>query len=319
MQIIGNKIFWNIRDNIVVNDQVIEPKELALIQRFLDSLWMEHGLSEQTLSSYGSDLKLLSKWLNTKGQRLLSCKREHLLSYLSWRVGQGYNPRSTSRLLSTIRRFYRYCVRESILTSDPSSLIDSPKIGRSLPKTLTEKEIEILLDAPSDDVLGLRDLAMLELLYACGLRITELVTLEVSQISMLQGVLRVSGKGNKERLVPIGETAIDAIKDYLSASRAVLLGDKLCDTLFLSQRGKAMTRQTFWYRIKHYASIAGIKKTISPHVLRHAFATHLLNHGADLRSLQMLLGHSDLSTTQIYTYVAQERLKSLHQQHHPRG
>jgi integrase/recombinase XerD len=302
-----------------VNDQVIEAKELALIQRFLDSLWMEHGLSKQTLSSYGSDLKLLSKWLNTKGQLLLSCKREHILACLSWRVGQGYNPRSTSRLLSTIRRFYRYCVRENILSSDPSRLIDSPKIGRSLPKTMTEKEIEILLDAPSDDALGLRDLAMLELLYACGLRITELVTLEVSQISMLQGVLRVSGKGNKERLVPIGESAIDAIKEYLSASRAVLLGNKQCDTLFLSQRGKAMTRQTFWHRIKHYASIAGIKKTISPHVLRHAFATHLLNHGADLRSLQMLLGHSDLSTTQIYTYVAQERLKSLHQQHHPRG
>jgi integrase/recombinase XerD len=280
---------------------------------------MEFGLSEQTLSAYGSDLKLLSKWLGTKDQRLLSCKREHLLSCLSWRVGQGYNPRSTSRLLSTIRRFYRYCVRENIITSDPSSLIDSPKIGRSLPKTMTEKEIEVLLNAPGDDTLGLRDLAMLELLYACGLRISELVNLEVNQISMLQGVLRVSGKGNKERLVPIGETAIDAIKDYLSASRAELLGNKQCNTLFLSKRGTAMTRQTFWYRIKHYASISGINKTISPHVLRHAFATHLLNHGADLRSLQMLLGHSDLSTTQIYTYVAQERLKSLHQQHHPRG
>jgi len=302
-----------------VNDELIEPKELALIQRFLDSLWMENGLSEQTLSSYGSDLKLLSKWLLTKGERLLSCKREHLLSCLSWRVSQGYNPRSTSRLLSTIRRFFRYCIRENILTSDPSSLIDSPKIGRSLPKTITEKEIEQLLAAPNDDVLGLRDLAMLELLYACGLRISELVSLEISQISMLQGVLRVSGKGNKERLVPIGESAIDSIKDYLSASRADLLGKKQCNTLFLSQRGQAMTRQTFWHRIKHYATISGIKKTISPHVLRHAFATHLLNHGADLRSLQMLLGHSDLSTTQIYTYVAQERLKSLHQQHHPRG
>ena len=302
-----------------MNDELIEPKELALIQRFLDSLWMENGLSEQTLSSYGSDLKLLSKWLLTKGERLLSCKREHLLSCLSWRVSQGYNPRSTSRLLSTIRRFFRYCIRENILTSDPSSLIDSPKIGRSLPKTITEKEIEQLLAAPNDDVLGLRDLAMLELLYACGLRISELVSLEISQISMLQGVLRVSGKGNKERLVPIGESAIDSIKDYLSASRADLLGKKQCNTLFLSQRGQAMTRQTFWHRIKHYATISGIKKTISPHVLRHAFATHLLNHGADLRSLQMLLGHSDLSTTQIYTYVAQERLKSLHQQHHPRG
>jgi len=199
------------------------------------------------------------------------------------------------------------------------SIADSPKIGRSLPKTLTEKEIEDLLDAPDDDPLGKRDLAMLELLYACGLRISELVNLEINQLSMHQGVLRVSGKGNKERLVPIGESAIDTINDYLKYARAELLGNQQCNTLFLSRRGKAMTRQAFWYRIKYHAKVAGIKKSISPHVLRHAFATHLLNHGVDLRSLQMLLGHSDLSTTQIYTYVAQERLKSLHQQHHPRG
>ena len=302
-----------------MNEQTIKQDELNRIQRFLDSLWMEHGLSDQTLSAYGSDLRLLSKWLSPKGVQLIDCRREHLLTCLAWRVGQGYNPRSTSRFLSTIRRFYQYNVRENVIDSDPSALIDSPKIGRSLPKTLTEQEINDLLAAPSDDALGLRDLAMLELLYACGLRISELVTLEISQISMLQGVLRVSGKGNKERLVPIGETAIEAIKDYIAGSRAVLLGNKQCETLFLSKRGQAMTRQTFWHRIKHHASVAGIKKTISPHVLRHAFATHLLNHGADLRSLQMLLGHSDLSTTQIYTYVAQERLKSLHKQHHPRG
>jgi integrase/recombinase XerD len=297
----------------------IDPKEQALIQRFLDSLWMEHGLSEQTLSAYGSDLKQLAQWLHRHSGGLLKCQRANLLSCLSWRVGQGYNPRSTSRFLSSVRRFYQFCSRENLISADPSSLIDSPKLGRALPKTMTEKEIDDLLDAPEDDAIGKRDLAMLELLYACGLRITELVTLEVSQISMQQGVLRVTGKGNKERLVPIGESAIDAIKDYLRVARLELLGNKQCDTLFLSRRGSGMTRQAFWHRIKHHAVVAGIKKTISPHVLRHAFATHLLNHGADLRSLQMLLGHSDLSTTQIYTYVAQERLKSLHQQHHPRG
>jgi len=211
------------------------------------------------------------------------------------------------------------CKGESDSSRSTSSLIDSPKIGRSLPKTITEKEVEDLLAAPEADALGLRDLAMIELLYACGLRITELVTLEISQLSLQQGVLRVTGKGNKERLVPIGESAIDAINSYLRQSRGEILGHKQCNTLFLSSRGQAMTRQTFWYRIKHHAKVAGIKKDISPHVLRHAFATHLLNHGVDLRSLQMLLGHSDLSTTQIYTYVAQERLKNLHQEHHPRG
>lgn len=302
-----------------MTDQAINSKELILIQRFLDSLWMEYGLSEQTLTSYGSDLKQLSKWLTKKDATLLKCQREHLLACLSWRVGQGYNPRSTSRFLSTMRRFYRYCVRENLITSDPSSQIDSPKIGRSLPKTLTEREVDSLLDAPTDDALGQRDLAMLELLYACGLRITELVSLEINQVSLLQGVLRVTGKGNKERLVPIGESALDAIRDYLKHARVELLGNKQCETLFLSRRGQTMTRQTFWHRIKQHAVTAGINKSISPHVLRHAFATHLLNHGADLRSLQMLLGHSDLSTTQIYTYVAQERLKSLHKQHHPRG
>ena len=297
----------------------VDPKEQAFIQRFLDSLWMEFGLSKHTLTSYGSDLKQLSQWLAKKSVCLLDCQREHLLLCLSWRVGQGYNPRSTSRFLSSVRRFYQYCVREGLLKHDPSALIDSPKIGRALPKTVTEKEIEALLAAPDDDALGQRDVAMLELLYACGLRISELVTIEVSQISMHQGVIRVTGKGNKERLIPIGESAIDALKEYIKYSRVELLGDKQCNTLFISRRGQAMTRQTFWHRIKRHATVAGIKKTISPHVLRHAFATHLLNHGADLRSLQMLLGHSDLSTTQIYTYVAQERLKSLHKQHHPRG
>ena len=296
-----------------------DDKEKKLIQRFLDSLWMEQGLSQQTLNSYGSDLKLFVKWLNQKDLSLLQSQREHILAYLSWRVTKGYNPRSSSRYLSTVRRFYRYCVRENILSSDPTRLIDSPKIGRSLPKTMTEKEIESLLEAPAEDTLGIRDRAMLELLYACGLRISELVNLEVNQISLDRGVVRVTGKGNKERLVPIGETAIDAINTYLKNPRAELLGNNQCNTLFLSRRGKAMTRQTFWHRIKYHSKVAGINKTVSPHVLRHAFATHLLNHGADLRSLQMLLGHSDLSTTQIYTFVAQERMKSIHKQHHPRG
>ena len=290
-----------------------------IIQRFLDSLWMEQGLSEQTLAAYGSDLKKFAEYLKKQNLTLTEVTRADILNYLSWRVGQGFNPRSTSRLLSSLRRFYRYCCRERIMESDPSRLIEAPKLGRALPKTLTEEEVESLLDSPSDDELGLRDRAMLELLYACGLRITELVELEQAQVSLRQGVLRVTGKGNKERLVPIGETAIDAIEAYLRHSRPVLAGNLQSNTLFLSKRGKQMTRQTFWHRIKRYASEAGVKKSISPHVLRHAFATHLLNHGADLRSLQMLLGHSDLSTTQIYTYVASERLKSLHSQHHPRG
>ncbi len=294
-------------------------EDQALIQRFLDSLWMENGLSQKTLESYGSDLKQLGLWLLKKNKKLLQCQREHVLSYLAWRVSKAYNPRSTSRFLSSVRRFYRYCLRENLIKDDPTRLIDSPKIGRSLPKTMTEAEVEALLDAPADDALGQRDLAMLELLYACGLRISELINLEVSQLSMQQGVLRVSGKGNKERLVPIGEAALEAVQHYIDYSRVELLGNKQDNTLFLNRRGSGMTRQAFWHRIKQHGVTAGIPKAISPHVLRHAFATHLLNHGADLRSLQMLLGHSDLSTTQIYTFVAQERLKSLHSQHHPRG
>lgn len=294
----------------------VDEHTKQLTQRFLDSLWLEKGLSQQTLKSYASDIKLFARWVK---KPLLDVERSELLSYLSYRTNKNYNPRSTSRFLSSIRRFYRYCVRDGYRETDPTALIESPKLGRLLPKTLSEKEVDKLLAMPTDDAMGLRDRAMLELLYACGLRITELIEVEVSSFNRHQGVIRVIGKGNKERLVPMGGAAVDAIETYLRYARPELLNRQVSDALFLSRRGKKMTRQTFWYRIKHYAKLSGIKKPISPHVLRHAFATHLLNHGADLRSLQMLLGHSDLSTTQIYTHVAQERLKQLHAKHHPRG
>jgi integrase/recombinase XerD len=301
-----------------MNTKTIDLSEQnrELIQRFVDSLWVERGLSQHTLKSYATDLKQFVQWRKI---HLLKVERQDILSYLAHRVSKQYNPRSTSRFLSSTRQFYRYCIRERLLEADPSSLIESPKIGRPLPKTLTEKEVESLLSIPGSDAMGLRDRAMLELLYACGLRISELIAVENADVNLQMGVIRVIGKGNKERLVPIGQAAIDAISLYIREGRSDLLGTEPSDVLFLSRRGKKMTRQTFWYRIKHYAKLSGIKKSISPHVLRHAFATHLLNHGADLRSLQMLLGHSDMSTTQIYTHVAQERLKQLHKTHHPRG
>ncbi len=288
----------------------------TILQRFLDSIWLEKGLSQHTLKSYKTDLVQFVRWF--KGD-LLAARRQDILKYLSYRVAGHYNPRSTSRFLSACRQFYRYCVRERLLDADPTRLIESPKIGRALPKTLTERDVELLLAAPTDDPLGCRDKAMLELLYACGLRISELIAVEMSDINLQLGVIRVIGKGNKERMVPIGQAALEAISVYLRNARMDLLAMTPSDMLFVSRRGKKMTRQAFWYRIKHYAKISNIKKPVSPHVIRHAFATHLLNHGADLRSLQMMLGHSDLSTTQIYTHVAQERLKHIHKTHHPRG
>ena len=294
----------------------ISPENDALMQRFLDSIWLEKGLSKHTLNSYRADLVQFIKWYRND---LLSVGRQDILNFLSFRVSGKYNPRSTSRFLSACRQFYRFCVRERLIDADPTRLVESPKIGRALPKTLTELDVEKLLAAPIDDPLGNRDKAMLELLYACGLRISELIAVETSDINLQLGVIRVIGKGNKERMVPIGQAAVDAISAYLRTSRPDLIGMAANDTLFLSRRGKKMTRQAFWYRIKHYAKISGINKPVSPHVIRHAFATHLLNHGADLRSLQMMLGHSDLSTTQIYTHVAQERLKHIHKSHHPRG
>lgn len=291
------------------------------IDRFLDVLWMERGLSQNTLAAYRRDLSGFDDWL-TRHRKigLLKARREDLLAYLSSRVETGSKPRTTARLLSSLRRFYQYALREGWVEVDPSDRIDAPKLGRSLPKSLTEDEIESLINAPdTKTALGLRDRAMLELLYATGLRVSELVELRMLQVNLRQGVVRTLGKGSKERLVPMGETAIDWLEKYLNEGRPDLLKARKCEHLFITQRGAAMSRQAFWYVIKRHAQQAGIHKSLSPHTLRHSFATHLLNHGADLRVVQMLLGHSDLSTTQIYTHVARERLKGLHAQHHPRG
>jgi integrase/recombinase XerD len=295
--------------------------ESALLERFIDALWLEHGLSENTLSAYRSDLTALAQWLaSQRGLALEGAGREALLAYLAYRSRQGTKPRSAARLLSSIRRFYRYLIREGLLQEDPSARIDSPRLGRGLPKTLTEAEVEALLAAPDvTTTLGLRDRTMLEVLYATGLRVSELVGLGLGQVSVPQGVVRIVGKGNKERLVPLGEEALEWIERYLHRARPELLHGRPGEMLFCTRRGVAMSRQAFWYLIKRYAGAAGIDKPLSPHTLRHAFATHLLNHGADLRVVQLLLGHSNLSTTQIYTHVARERLKSLHATHHPRG
>jgi len=294
---------------------------LQEIERFTDALWMEHGLSENTLAAYRTDLAGLAAWLQQQGVHgLPHARREDLLAYLAERVVTGARPRTTARLLSSLRRYYRHLVREGRLQADPSVRIDTPRIGRPLPDSLSEREVEDLLAAPDvQDSLGLRDRAMLELLYACGLRVSELVGLATEQVNLTQGVVRLTGKGNKERLVPLGEEAVDWVQRYLDGSRPQLAGSILAGQLFITARGTGMTRQAFWYRIRHYALKSGINKHLSPHTLRHAFATHLLNHGADLRVVQMLLGHSDLSTTQIYTHVARERLKDIHARHHPRG
>ncbi|WP_455216718.1 site-specific tyrosine recombinase XerD [Kaarinaea lacus] len=291
------------------------------IDRFQDALWMEQGLSQNTLSAYRRDLAGFGDWLDKNRKTgLLQAQREDLLGYLANRVASGAKPRSTARLLSSLRRFYQYALREAWIEVDPSDRIDAPRLGRSLPKSLTEEEIESLITAPDITTpLGLRDRAMLELLYATGLRVTELVELRMLQVNLRQGVVRVIGKGSKERLVPMGETASDWLEKYLEEGRPDLLGARNSEHLFITRRGAPMSRQAFWYVIKRHARQAGISKPLSPHTLRHSFATHLLNHGADLRVVQMLLGHSDLSTTQIYTHVARERLKGLHAQHHPRG
>lgn len=300
--------------------RAMSERDITLVERFLDALWLERGLSENTLTAYRSDLLGLSLWLQQQETDLLSAGRADLLGYLQQRVEEGAKPRSSARLLSSIRRFYRYLVRERQLSEDPSARIDAPKLGRSLPKSLTEEEVEALLAAPDTvSFLGMRDRAMLEVLYASGLRVSELVGLTLAQLNLQQGLVKVIGKGNKERLVPLGEEALSWVERYLREARGLLLGTVQNDVLFPSRRGSAMTRQAFWQLIKRYALQAGINKSLSPHTLRHAFATHLLNHGADLRVVQLLLGHSSLSTTQIYTHVARERLKSLHAQHHPRG
>jgi integrase/recombinase XerD len=290
------------------------------IELFLDALWMERGLSENTLAAYRHDLGGLAGWLAGRGCSLLEARREDLLDYLAARVAGGARPRTTARLLSAMRRFFRHQIRAGRLHADPSARIDTPRIGRPLPDSLSEQEVEALLDAPdTGDALGLRDRAMLELLYACGLRVSELVNLSTEQVNPVQGVVRLVGKGRRERLVPLGEEAGEWLQRYRSASRPQLAGAVLAPHLFITRRGRGMTRQAFWHRLRNYAIKSGINKPLSPHTLRHAFATHLLNHGADLRVVQMLLGHSDLSTTQIYTHVARERLKELHARHHPRG
>lgn len=291
-----------------------------IIERFCDALWLQDGLSANTLSAYRRDLEGLSRWVAPRGVALANASRDDLLEYLSACAGNGARPRTTARLLSSLRRFYRYLVREQRIQNDPTALIDSPKIGRSLPKSLTESDVEKLLEAPDAATsYGLRDRAMIETLYATGLRVSELVGLTLPQVSLTQGVVRVVGKGDKERLVPLGEEAMNWISRYLADGRPQLLRQKSTDALFTTARGGPMTRQAFWHNLKVHARTAGISSALSPHTLRHAFATHLLNHGADLRVVQMLLGHSDLSTTQIYTHVAQARLKTLHEMHHPRG
>ncbi|KJH83469.1 site-specific tyrosine recombinase XerD [Stutzerimonas stutzeri] len=291
-----------------------------MIDRFLDALWLEKGLSDNTREAYRSDLALFNGWLNARGARLMDAGREAILDHLAWRLANNYKARSTARLLSGLRGFYRFLLREGEISVDPTLRVELPQLGRPLPKALSEADVEALLAVPDfSDPLGLRDRAMLEVLYATGLRVTELVSLSLEQVNLRQGVLRTFGKGNKERLVPLGEEAMHWLTRYLRDARDTLLAGKASDVVFPSRRGDLMTRQTFWHRIKLHARQAGIAASISPHTLRHAFATHLLNHGADLRTVQMLLGHSDLSTTQIYTHIARARLQELHAQHHPRG
>ena len=292
-----------------------------LIEQFLDAVWMEKGLSENTLASYRLDLSKLSQWLEYNKSDLSSVSHQELLDYQAWLVEQNFAQSSRARMLSAMRRLFQYLYREKIRPDDPSALLIRPKLPKRLPKDISEQQVENLLNAPNvDDPIELRDKAMLELLYATGLRVSELVGLTMENMSLRQGVVRVVGKGGKERLVPMGENAIDWIERFLTHGRSQLMGEHSSDIVFPSKRSRQMTRQTFWHRIKYYAQIAGIDTdTLSPHVMRHAFATHLLNYGADLRVVQMLLGHSDLSTTQIYTHVATERLKQIHQQHHPRA
>lgn len=292
-----------------------------VVDAFCDTLWLEDGLAKNTLDAYRRDLRLFAVWLaKERKAALIDATHADLLAYLAHRFQLRTKASSASRLLSTFKRFYRMQVREGKLTTDPTLNIESPRMPRPLPKSLAEGDVDRLLGAPAgDDPLAMRDRAMLELLYATGLRVTELVTIKVSQVSLDAGVLRVMGKGSKERLVPIGEEAIERIQAYLDEARPDLLEGRTADALFVTRRAAPMTRQMFWNLIKRYALQAGISTSISPHVLRHAFATHLLNHGADLRVVQMLLGHADVSTTQIYTHVARERLKQLHQKHHPRG
>ncbi|MCW8196304.1 site-specific tyrosine recombinase XerD [Proteobacteria bacterium 005FR1] len=294
--------------------------DLQIIDQYLDAMWMEKGLSSNSIESYRRDLTQFAQWLTLRRIGLLQVSAALIQAHLADRIAQGISARSTARFLSCLRGFYRYLIRENRLDDDPTARISNPKLGKPLPKSLTEEDVEALLAAPDvESPIGLRDRTMLEVLYACGLRVSELVGLTLSQVNLRQGVVRVFGKGSKERLVPLGEEASEWLGRYMRESRQQLLKGAGSDVLFPSSRGVMMTRQTFWHRIKYWAQVAGIDKPLSPHTLRHAFATHLLNHGADLRVVQLLLGHSDLSTTQIYTHVASTRMKALHAAHHPRG
>jgi integrase/recombinase XerD len=296
-------------------------RDSGIIDEFCDALWLEDGLAKNTLEAYRRDLSQFAAWLDAQHRKaLISADQADIQSYLGYQFRKKTRATSVARLLSVLKRFYRYCLRQGRVKADPTLRIDSPKLPRGLPKSLTEEDVENLLAAPRvEKTLGLRDKAMLETLYASGLRVSELVALKLGQVSQDMGVVRVVGKGSKERLVPLGEEAIAWIRQYLKEARPELLSGRAADDLFVTARGSAMTRQMFWHLLRRYAAQAGLKKSISPHTLRHAFATHLLNHGADLRVVQLLLGHSDISTTQIYTHVARERLKQVHAKHHPRG
>ena len=301
---------------------MLRSEDEQLITRFADAVWLEDGLGEKTRIAYAGDLSRLSGWLECQpgSPSLRSARRTDLLAWMSSGLADGLKASTAARRLSGVRRFYRFLLREGWVSEDPTLRIDSPRLPRRLPDTLTEQDVEQLLAEPDPELpLELRDRAMLEILYGCGLRVSELTSLGVDQVNLRQGVVRISGKGDKERLVPLGEEAVDWLLRYMKAARGELLKGKSSDALFPGNRASAMTRQTFWHRIKLYAARSGIRKHLSPHTLRHAFATHLLNHGADLRVVQMLLGHSDLSTTQIYTHVARQRLQELHRVHHPRG
>ena len=300
-----------------MEDLTNESKEI--IDLFLDSLWMERGLSKNTLFAYRSDISKYARWLQNQGINITKAGPQNILAYLA--STENKSTRTVARNLSSLRRLYEYLSKEDKVKQNPIKNVEAPRLGRSLPKSLTENEVESLLDAPNtNQPLGLRDKTMLEIIYGTGLRVSELITLTLHQINLRQGVVRVMGKGNKERLVPLGEISTEWLEKYLAHGRNEILGENnSTDTLFPSRRGKSMTRQTFWHIVKRHAIVAGIKKSISPHMLRHAFATHLINHGADLRVVQMLLGHSDISTTQIYTHVARKRLKDIHSKHHPRG
>lgn len=293
-----------------------------LIGQFLDAMWLEQGMADNSLAAYRYDLQGFIAWLPIQNSSLLTVNPSDLQAFLATRLAQGYQASSAARLLSALRRLFGYLQRQQLIIEDPTVCLASPKLARRLPKNLSEAQVDRLLQAPDlSTPLGLRDKAMLELLYATGLRVSELISLTMSMISLQQGVVRVVGKGERERLVPLGEEALHWLQHYLHQGRSHWLPPTTStEQLFISRRGRQMTRQTFWYRIKYYATLAGIApEALSPHVLRHAFATHLLNHGADLRVIQLLLGHADLSTTQIYTQVATERLKQLHRQHHPRA